>query len=113
MAGTIDDGDVYADIVTFVQAVAIGFNVRDGLVRVGVVTYDTSPRVEFYLSDYASRSDWLMNAITFNRYYGSSNTQAALNLTLNTQVMTGPCGSIPMLHYVQHQRPPCLFAMQR
>jgi uncharacterized protein YegL len=55
--------------------------------RVGVVTFDSVARSEFYLTTYASSSrQQLMNALVFNIPGGTTNAQAALNLARTDQV---------------------------
>jgi len=84
LSGSIGDANQYDTILNFTKAVIVALPSQ---VRVGVVTFDTVARNEFFLSTYANSSRiQLLNAIAFHVTGGKTNAQAALILALTSQV---------------------------
>jgi collagen type VI alpha len=84
LSGSISDASQYDTILNFTKAVINGLPSQ---ATVGVVTYDSVARNEFFLSTYGSSTrSQLLNAIAFNTPdRGTTSTQTALNLTLTSQ----------------------------
>jgi len=84
LSGSIGDANQYDTILNFTRAVIAGLPSQ---ATVGVITYDSAARNEFFLSTYASSTRvQLLNAIAFNiPDRGTTSTQAALNLALTSQ----------------------------
>jgi len=84
LSGSVGDASQYDLILNFTKAVIVALPSQ---VRVGVVTFDSVARNEFFLSTYASSSRiQLLNAIEFLVPGGTTNAQAALNLAFTSQV---------------------------
>jgi len=86
LSGSIDEVKRYGVMMKLARAIVVGLPVASGQARVGVITYDTNARNEFYLVTYDRNVEGILNAFEFNHARGNTNTQAAINLARTDQV---------------------------
>jgi len=76
----------YDNAMWFARNVTYGLDVDSGNVRVGAVSYSSTPLGQFYLRDYVNRREAVVNALRFHNPGGSTNTAAALDEVRNTHL---------------------------
>lgn len=86
--------DNFQKVKDFVYSVADGLAIDSGAYRVGVVSFSTFAKVEFYLNDYSTKAE-VKSAIQNIPYvYGFSNTGAALQ-AVRMEMFIPPRGDRP------------------
>jgi len=82
----------YVNAINLATAVSYGLDVDSGSVRIGAVAYSTSVVAQFYLNDYTTSREAVVNALRFDNIGGATDTADALDTALNTQ-FTAPHGA--------------------
>jgi len=86
LSGSIYEVGRYEMMMELARAIVVGLPVAAGRARVGVVTYDSTARDQFYMRTFDRDVEALLNAFEFNHAGGTTNTQDALNLARTSQV---------------------------
>ena len=80
LSGSIET--VYNAIMNFALKVVQGLPMQFERTRIGVITFASSAKIEFDLYAHSSQEE-VLNAMTFGKSRGSTNTQDALQLLYN------------------------------
>jgi collagen type VI alpha len=76
----------YDNAISLATTVSYGLDVDSGNVRIGAVAYSTNVVAQFYLNDYRSSREAVVNALRFYNVGGATDTADALDTALNTQL---------------------------
>ena len=80
----------YAIVTSFALTLVQGLDLAFGRSRVGIITFSTESRNEFFLNDYQDKES-ILNAMRFSHYGGRTNIYAALR-RLNEEQLTAANG---------------------
>lgn len=86
LSGSVDT--IYDISVSFINEVVYGLPFQMGRVRVALVSFSDSARVEFYLDKYQNKRE-ILNALSFRAAGGRTNTQEAINKAYNSVFSSG------------------------
>ena len=76
LSGSVDT--IYDISLSFINQVIYGLPFQNGRVRVALISYSDSAKIEFYLDDNQSKQE-VLNALSFRKAGRKTNTQEAIN----------------------------------
>ena len=86
LSGSVDT--IYDLSVSFIAEVVNGLPFQMGRVRVALISFSTTAKIEFYLNKYQSKQE-VLNALSFRAAGGKTNTQQAINRAYNDVFTSG------------------------